>query len=196
MILASASASRLDLLRRAGFDPEVRVSGVAEDDLPPAADPTTVVAILARRKAEAVAAAIPAGEAALVVGCDSLLDVDGVAYGKPRTAAAATDRWHRMRGICGVLRTGHHLIDIATGVSAAAVGASTVHFSHPSDAEIDAYVASGEPRGVAGGFTLAGRGGVFVDAVEGDPSNVMGLSLPLLRRLLAEVGVGVTELWS
>lgn len=196
LVLASASPSRRELLRRAGLDPEVRVSGVAEDDVDPTADPATLVAILARRKAEAVADGLPAGRPALVVGCDSVLDLDGVAYGKPGTAAAAIARWHRMRGRCGVLRTGHHVIDMAAGTSAAGVGASSVHFACPSDAEIEAYVASGEPLGVAGAFTLEGRGSVFIETIEGDPSNVMGLSLPLLRRLLAELGVGVTDLWS
>lgn len=194
LVLASASPARLRLLRAAGIDPEVAVSGVAEEAVR-APDPGTLVARLARLKAEAVAADDRfAGR--LVLGCDSLLDVDGTPRGKPVDAAEAAARWRELRGREAVLRTGHHLLDTASGREASAVGATVVRFGRPSDAEIDAYVATGEPLGVAGGFTLEGRGAPFVEGVDGDPGTVIGLSLPLLRALLAELGHRIVDLWS
>jgi septum formation protein len=169
----------------------VVVSGVPEDDLE-FADVRTAVAELARRKASAVA---PGVADALVIGCDSLLDVGGEAWGKAVSPAEAVERWRLVRGQCGTLLTGHCLIDTATGGSASAVEATTVRFGSPTDAEIDAYVATGEPLAVAGGFTLVGWGAPFIDGVDGDPSNVIGLSLVVLRRLLAELGVAITDLW-
>ena len=148
---------------------------------------------LAQAKAAAVAAGLAGG---LVIGCDSLLDLDGRALGKPASAAEAAARWREMSGRTATLVTGHCVINAATGQRAAAVAATAVRFGTPSEREIAAYVASGEPLAVAGAFTLDGRGGWFVDGIDGDHGNVLGISLPLLRRLLAELGFGVTELWA
>ncbi|WP_432248161.1 nucleoside triphosphate pyrophosphatase [Streptomyces sanyensis] len=194
LVLASASPARLGLLRQAGFDPHVLVSGVDEDALT-ADTPGELALLLAEAKAEAVAAR-PEAAGSLLVACDSVLDLDGVAHGKPADAEEATARWKAMRGRAGVLRTGHCVIDTVTGRRASATASTTVRFGEPSDAEIAAYVASGEPLHVAGAFTLDGRSAPFVDAIEGDHGNVIGLSLPLLRRLLAEVGHSVTDLWT
>ena len=193
-MLASASPARLRLLRDAGFDPVVCVSGVDESAVA-YDDPWVLVAELATLKASTVAATC-ASRDALVVGCDSMLLLDGEVLGKPADKADAIERWRRMRGHTGVLLTGHCLVDVATGRRAADVADTAVRFGTPSDDEIDAYVGTGEPLRVAGAFTIDGRSSVFVDSVDGDPSNVVGLSLPLLRRLLAELGVAVTSLWS
>ena len=190
-VLASGSATRLRVLRDAGIQVEAIVSGMDEttdDGLGTAA----AVAVLAERKADAVA---PLRPGALVLGCDSLLDLDGEALGKPGTAQRATALWHRLSGRQGTLFTGHCLIEAGTGRRAQGVGRTVVRFGRPSDAEIAAYVASGEPLALAGGFSLDGRGAPFVDGIDGDPGTVLGLSLPLLRRLLAELGVAITDLW-
>lgn len=192
LVLASASPARLGLLQAAGLAPDVVVSGVAEDDVD-LDDVRSAVQILAQRKAAAVLA--EAGDA-LVIGCDSMLELDGLALGKPASPGEATARWHAMRGRTGVLLTGHCVIDSATGALAVGVGVTTVRFGRPSDAEVDAYVASGEPLHVAGAFTLDGRSAPFIDGIDGDHGNVIGLSLPLLRRLLCELGVEVTSLWA
>ncbi|KNB51650.1 Maf family protein [Streptomyces caatingaensis] len=194
LVLASQSPARLGLLRQAGLAPEVIVSGVDEDALT-AADPAALALVLAEAKAAAVAAR-PEAAGALVVGCDSVLDLDGRALGKPADAEDATARWKAMRGRSGVLRTGHCVIDTATGRRSSATASTTVRFGEPTDAEIAAYVASGEPLYVAGAFTLDGRSAPFVEGVDGDPGNVIGLSLPLLRRLLAELGTTITDLWA
>jgi septum formation protein len=191
LVLASASPARLGLLRAAGFDPEVQVSGVREDDVD-RTDVAAAVQELATRKAEAVATRT-AG--ALVVGCDSLLDLGGPGLGKPSSPGDAVERWHAMRGREGRLLTGHAVVDTASGARAGEVGCTTVRFGSPSDAEIEAYVATGEPLAVAGAFTLDGRSAPFVDGIDGDHGNVIGLSLPLLRRLLRDLGVEVTDLW-
>jgi septum formation protein len=193
-ILASASPARLALLRSAGMRPDVIVSGVDESGVMAGSDASKVCAELARLKCAAVAGR-PAAAGALVLGCDSVLDFDGEVWGKPDGPAAAVARWHRMRGRSGVLRTGHHLIDNRTGRQAGAVGSTVVRFAAVSDAEIEAYVATGEPLEVAGSFTVDGRGGPFVSGVDGDPGTVIGVSLPLLRELLAELGLAVTDLW-
>ena len=190
LVLASASPARLRLLRDAGLAPDVVVSGVPEDGVP--GTPAEVALELAVRKAQAVAAGAPD---ALVVGCDSVLELDGQALGKPVDAADAVARWHAMRGRSGTLHTGHCVVDTATGTSAAAVASTVVRFGTPTDAEIDAYVASGEPLHVAGAFTLDGRSAPFLDGIDGDAGNVIGLSLPLLRTLLAKVGTELVDLW-
>ena len=193
LVLASASPARLRLLRDAGLDPVVVVSGVDESQVD-APTPAMLVEELARLKAEAVAQTL--GGDHLVVGCDSMLALGGEVLGKPETAEVALERWRRMRGQTGTLLTGHCVVDTGTGKQACGVGATSVRFGTPSDAELAAYVATGEPLGVAGAFTLDGRSAPFVDGIDGDPSNVIGLSLPLLRDLLAQLGVEITELWS
>ena len=196
IVLASGSPARIGVLQAAGLEPEVIVSGVDETAFC-AATPAELAGQLARAKAAAVAAGLPDRLAgALVIGCDSLLDLDGRALGKPASAEEAQARWREMSGRSGTLVTGHCVIDAATGRQAAAVAATTVRFGTPSERQIAAYVASGEPLAVAGAFTLDGRGGWFVDGIDGDHGNVLGISLPLLRRLLARLGFGVTELWA
>ncbi|MFM9372153.1 Maf family protein [Streptomyces sp. Da 82-17] len=194
LVLASQSPARLGLLRQAGIEPEVIVSGVDEDALT-APTPGELARVLAEAKAEAVAGR-DAAAGALVVGCDSVLELDGQALGKPADAEEATARWKAMRGRAGVLQTGHCVIDTTTGRRTSATASTTVRFGEPSDEEIAAYVASGEPLYVAGAFTLDGRSAPFIDGIEGDHGNVIGISLPLLRKLLAELGVGITELWA
>ena len=188
-VLASASPARLGLLRQIGVEPSVLASGVDESGV--TGPPADVALTLAVRKATTVAAGL---SDALVLGCDSVLDLDGEAFGKPEDAADAVDRWRRMRGRSGVLVTGHCLIDTTTGRSAAEIASTVVHFGDLSDAEIEAYVATGEPLRVAGAFTIDGLGGAYVEGVEGDPHNVVGLSLPLLRRLLSDVGLDMTDI--
>lgn len=192
IVLASASPARLAVLRAAGFRPEVMVSGVDETALT-ADTPAELTSRLARAKAAAVASRLRDG---LVIGCDSLLDLDGRALGKPASAADAAARWREMAGRTGILVTGHCVINAATGQRADAVAATTVRFGTLSEREIAAYVASGEPLNVAGAFTLGGLGGWFVDGIDGDHSNVLGVSLPLLRRLLAQLGFDITKLWA
>jgi len=148
---------------------------------------------IARRKAAAVASGVPNG---LVVGCDSMLEFDGAVHGKPASADEARERWARMAGRSGVLHTGHCVIDAATGKQASAVASTVVRFASPDQEEIDAYIATGEPLRVAGAFTIDGRAAPFVESIEGDHGTVVGLSLPTLRRLLAELGVRITDLWT
>jgi septum formation protein len=190
-VLASGSPARLGLLRDAGIDPVVIVSGADESD-PGGLDTAALVAVLAERKAAAVAALRPDD---LVLGCDSMLDLDGTALGKPATADDAASLWHRLGGREAVLYTGHRLIDGQSGREASGVAATIIRFGEPSGAEIAAYVATGEPLQLAGAFSIDGRGAAFVDGIDGDSGNVIGLSLPLLRRLLAEVDIAITELW-
>lgn len=195
LILASASPARLATLRAAGVDPEVIVSDVDEDGVD-AGSPAATTLELARRKAAAVAARVtdPA-PATVVLGCDSLLELGDRPWGKPGTVDAARARWQAMRAGSGILHTGHCLIEPATGRSEAEVASTVVHFADPTDAELEAYLASGEPLTVAGAFTLDGLGAAFVTGIEGDPSNVVGVSLPLLRLMLARLGIGWTDLW-
>lgn len=197
LVLASQSPARLQVLRNAGVEPLVHVSHVDEDALTasmPQATPEELCLALARAKAEAVAP-LYKDQDIIVVGCDSVFDLDGVAYGKPHTAEIAKERWHLMMGRSGTLRTGHWLID-PRGVSAGAVAHTRVHMGTLTEREMDAYLATGEPFHVAGGFTLDALGGAFVEGVEGDPSNVVGISLPTVRKLLGELGVTWTDLWA
>jgi septum formation protein len=202
-VLASASPARLATLRAAGLDPAVQVSSVDEDAVVArygVTDAEDVALVLARAKAEDVAAA--RDDDALVLGCDSVLELDGQAYGKPGTAEEATRRWRAMRGRSGVLHTGHWLVDTrdgdagGTGATLGAVASTTVHFADLADDEIDAYVATGEPLAVAGAFTVDGLGGAYVTRIEGDHHAVVGVSLPLLRELLGEVAVPWHTLWN
>lgn len=192
VVLASASPARLNVLRNAGLDPEVIVSGVDEEAVE-AESPAALALALARAKAAAVADGLTDR---LVIGCDSVLELDGKAYGKPSSPQDAAARWRAMRGRTGRLLTGHCVVEAGTGREAADVAATVVRFGSPTDEEIDAYVASGEPLRVAGGFTLDGLGGWFIEGIEGDPSSVIGIGLPLVRRLLAEVGISVARLWA
>jgi septum formation protein len=206
LVLASASPARLSTLRAAGLEPMVRVSSVDEDAALAAAEaalgeplgPPDVALLLARAKAEDVLAALDRedeDEADLVLGCDSVLDLDGEVHGKPADAGEAVARWRRMRGRSGVLLTGHWLVDRrdpGAGGSGGMVGATAstlVHFADLTDDEVEAYVATGEPLRVAGAFTIDGLGGPYVSGIEGDPSNVVGVSLPLLRDLVVELGL-------
>ena len=209
LVLASASPARRATLVAAGVDPQVRVSSVDEDAVVARYGVTAaedVALVLARAKAEDVAAALFAEgvDDALVVGCDSVLEFEGEVHGKPGTADVARARWLRMRGRSGVLHTGHWLVDLrppgpapdgGSGATLGAVSSTTVHFARLADDEVDAYVATGEPLAVAGGFTLDGLGGAYVTGVEGDHHGVVGISLPLLRELLAEAGVPWHALW-
>jgi septum formation protein len=206
LVLASASPARLQLLKAAGIPADVIVSGVDESAVQ-ADRPDTLSGTLARLKAEAVTARLgqqasptpsdtgPISGHVLVLGCDSVLAFDGEVLGKPTDPDDAVRRWRAMRGRSGVLYTGHCLIDTRTGGSADAVASTTVHFADLSDTEIAAYVATGEPLRVAGAFTIDGFGGAFVDRIEGDPGTVIGLSLPLLRRLMSELGTEIINLW-
>lgn len=205
VVLASASPARLGVLRTAGIDPVVRVSDVDEDAilarlaLAPAEER---VQALADAKADAVTARLIAdgtgGAGTVVIGCDSMLLIDGELQGKPADAAQARLRWHQMAGRDGVLLTGHAIRLIRDGrVVAAATdaGSTVVRMGRPTDDELDAYLATGEPLRVAGALTIDGFGGWFVEGIDGDAGTVLGLSLPLTRRLLADIGVRVTDLW-
>ncbi|HEY6794772.1 MAG TPA: nucleoside triphosphate pyrophosphatase [Kineosporiaceae bacterium] len=203
LVLASASPARRATLSSAGVDPLVLVSGVDEDAVVQSygvTDPADVALVLARAKAEEVATA-DAAAGALVLGCDSVLELDGVGHGKPADAAQAAQRWRRMRGRAGVLHTGHWLVDTrgpddgGSGGTLGAVASTTVHFADVTDDELAAYIATGEPLAVAGAFTVDGFGGAFVTGVEGDHHNVVGVSLPLLRELLGNLGVRWHQLW-
>jgi septum formation protein len=168
----------------------VVVSGVSEEigDIGTA----RAVVVLAERKGNAVVERCPDS---LVLSCDSMLELEGTAYGKPASPGEAMEMWRRLSGNQGVLHTGHCLIDTRTDRRVSRLASTVVRFGTPSVEEISAYVASGEPLAVAGGFTIDGLAAPFIDGIEGDPSNVLGLSLPLFRRMLGERGLSITELW-
>jgi septum formation protein len=196
LVLASASPARLALLRAAGLAPHVMASGVEEQGVE-GMTAEDAARTLAERKADAVVARLAAttDPATLVVGCDSMLSIDGEVRGKPASADQARDWWRTQRGRSGTLVTGHAVVDTATGRRACAVARTVVRFGAPSDDELDAYIATGEPLAVAGACTIDGYGAPFVDGIDGDHGTVIGLSMPLLRRLLDELGVPITDLW-
>jgi len=194
-VLASASPARRRILELAGLRVDVLISGVDESAIT-ATTTTQLAGKLANAKADAVAGRV---HEALVLGCDSMLEFDGVGYGKPANAREARARWQAMAGGTGILHTGHCLLDVHEGYvrkRVTEVGSTTVHFGQPTEEELAAYVESGEPMQVAGGFTLDGLGGWFINGIEGDHGTVLGLSLPLLRQMLATLEVSPPELWS
>jgi septum formation protein len=202
VVLGSASTGRLSVLRTAGIDPVVVVSGVDEDAVIAAhpGSPAEVVLALAEAKADDVVGRLDPDLSAdcVVIGCDSMLLLDGRLCGKPGTAEAARQQWHSMAGRSGELLTGHCAVRLSGGrevARASETGSTTVHFATPSDTDLQAYIAGGEPLSVAGAFTIDGQGGWFVDRIDGDPSNVIGLSLPLMRKLLARTGLSIADLW-
>lgn len=192
VVLASQSPARLATLQSAGIEPEVVVSGVDEDSVA-THNAANLAAALAQMKCRAVAEQI-ADLDALIIGCDSVLAFEGDVLGKPIGPVEAAGRWRRMRGKSGVLHTGHC---VRRGDEEYVETASTVvHFAKITDDEIDAYVATGEPLHVAGAFTIDGLGGAFIRGIEGDHHNVVGLSLPLLRDLVGDLGIAWPSLWN
>jgi septum formation protein len=198
LVLASASPARRRMLLAAGIDPEVIISGI-DESAADATTPETLCLTLARLKAQAVADLLrrrrPTARNTFVLGCDSMLAFDGQVLGKPADADEAVARWQVMRGHTGTLHTGHCVIQMDTGKVAEAVASTLVRFAEVTDAEIEAYIATGEPLKVAGAFTIDGIGGPFVESVDGDPGTVVGLSLPLLRHLLVELDTTITAFW-
>ena len=208
LVLASTSPARLRLLRDGGIEPQTIAPGVDEDAvverltaMGAITGTADMVLALAKAKAEAVLDQ-PDARGALVIGCDSSLEFAGEALGKPHDPHVARERWLAMRGKTGTLFSGHWVIDNRNpepGKLPPAVGrvsASKVHFADLTEAEIDAYVATGEPLKVAGAFTIDGLGGAFLRGIEGDAHTVVGLSLPTLRELVRELGVEYTSLWN
>ena len=201
-ILASASPARRRLLRNIGIAAKVLPSGFDESKVR-LNDPAELVKTLARSKAEAVANQLttsfsdrfPNSQSALILGCDSVLEVNGEIYGKPANPTEAIARWKTMRSQCGRLFTGHALIDVGQQKTIVYSGVTAVYFAEVSDREIEAYVATGEPLNCAGCFAIEGKGGVFIEKIEGCHTNVIGLSLPLLRKMLRELGHDITEFW-
>jgi septum formation protein len=205
VVLGSASPGRLKVLRQAGIDPLVVVSGVDEDaviaELGSCADPDRVTIALASAKASRVADRLEPQIAAdcVVIGCDSMLYIDGALRGKPKSAAEARSQWQSMAGRPGQLHTGHSLIrllDSAIVYRGSESEVTTVRFAVPSASDLAAYLATGEPLRVAGGFTIDGLGGWFIDGVDGDPSSVVGIGLPMTRRLLDAAGLSISQLWA
>lgn len=195
LVLASASPARRFLLESAGLRPEVVVSGVAEDGTEGLA-PTEAVVVLARRKGDAVATGFTGDpDPPVVLACDSLLELDGRAYGKAASAAEVAERWRRMRGATGLLHTGHYAVDTADGRTAAETDTAVVHFGQPTDAEIEAYATTAESLQVAGPFTLEGRSAPWIESIEGNYGTITGVSLPVLRRLLDRLGMAIVDFW-
>lgn len=208
LVLASTSPARLTLLRSGGIEPVTIAPGVDEDLVADRATAAGLIAntadmvhILAKAKAEAVIDH-PDARGAIIIGCDSSLEFDGEALGKPHEPEVARERWLAMRGRSGTLYSGHWVIDNRDprpGVMPPATGkvsSSIVNFANISEREIDAYVATGEPLKVAGAFTIDGLGGAFLRSIEGDTHTVIGLSLPTLRELVLSLGVEYTDLWN
>jgi septum formation protein len=206
LILASASPARLATLRNAGLNPIVRVSNVDEEAIEAsmaAATPSEIAQALAQAKCEKVTQELANNNEltpnTIVIGCDSVFELNGKPYGKPENASQAKSRWQKMMNTTGILHTGHYVTftnQVGDRTTAEATASTQVHLGELSDAEMDAYVDSGEPFAVAGGFTLDGLGGAFVQGVTGDPSNVVGISLPTVRKLLTELGITWTDLWN
>ena len=193
VVLASASPSRKRLLESCGIHPEIMVSGVDEEDPKLASlSPSELVIALAILKAHTVKDA--AGSNALIIGCDSTFEFEGKSLGKPLTAEVAIARAKALRGKTGILHTGHCIIDTAQGIEVSDISSSAVTFGNMHDDEIEAYVASGEPLNVAGGFTLDGLSAPFIDHIAGDPSGIIGLSLPLLRRAVVQLGLSWSQI--
>jgi len=190
-VLASASVARRRLLQTAGIEPLVCASDFDESQVQ-IDEPAQLVKTLAQRKAETVA---PQFESALIIGCDSVLAINGEIHGKPADAEEARQRWQKMQGHFGDLYTGHALIDLCQNRTLVKCQVTRVYFAQLCDRTIDAYVATGEPLKCAGAFALEGRGGLFVEKLEGCHSNVIGLSLPLLRQMLADLEYSVTDFW-
>jgi septum formation protein len=204
VVLGSASPGRRKVLRQAGIDPLIVVSGIDENaviaGLPADASPAQTTTALATAKADSVTQHLSPDIAAdcVVISCDSMLYLNGELHGKPGTQAAAHRQWRKLSGQSGELFTGHCVIRLQDNVVSHRVAdfaVTTVHFGTPSDADLSAYVDSGEPLAVAGGFTIDGYGGWFVDGVEGDPSAVIGIGLPTIRRLFEQCGLSLAELW-
>ena len=208
ILLASKSSGRLATLQAAGVKPLVQVSTVDEDAVLheladqhrmaglPAPSAVEQVQALARAKALDVAASTGSQDAVVIVGCDSMLEIDGRTVGKPVDASEARERWRTMSGSTGTLHTGDFLVRSSDGSTAEGVSSAIIRFGSPSQAEIEAYIASGEPLWCAGAFTIDGLGGAFIEGIDGDPHGVVGISLPLLRRLLGDLGVRWTDLWA
>ncbi len=206
LILASASPARLATLRNAGLNPIVRVSNVDEEAIEAsmaASTPSEIAQALAQAKCEKVTQELADSNEltpnTIVIGCDSVFELNGKPYGKPENASQAKSRWQKMMNTTGILHTGHYVTftnQLGDRTTAEATASTQVHLGELTDAEMDAYVDSGEPFAVAGGFTLDGLGGAFVQGVTGDPSNVVGISLPTVRKLLTELGITWTDLWN
>ena len=206
LILASASPARLATLTNAGVTPVVRVSNVDEEAIErnmASATPSEIAQALAQAKCEKVTQELVDNKEltpnTIVIGCDSVFELNGKPYGKPRDATEAKARWQEMMNATGTLHTGHYVTftnEQGQRASAEATASTQVHLGELSNTEMDAYLNSGEPFAVAGGFTLDGLGGAFVQGVTGDPSNVVGISLPTVRKLLAQLGITWTDLWN
>lgn len=198
LVLASASPARASVLRAAGIEPVIHVSDVDEDalllQLVGAPFPDQVLA-LAQAKCESVAPNFADAAQTCVLGCDSMFELDGQLFGKPHDAQQAKLRLQQMSGRTGTLHTGHWLADPARGRAVGSVASTDVTIAELSSSDIDAYIATGEPLNVAGSFTLDGIGGAYVDGIDGDPSNVVGVSLPLLRELVSELGYSWSDFW-
>ena len=197
-ILASASPARRRLLQGVGIEPIVQVSHFDESQIQ-LSDPAALVKALALRKAETVAAQLDSAgleTPTLVMGCDSVLSLQGEIHGKPADANEAIARWQQMRRQIGELYTGHALLDVTHHRQLVRCQVTRVYFGWVSDRQIAAYVATGEPLACAGCFALEGKGGSLIDKLEGCHSNVIGLSLPLLRQMLDDLGYNLAEFWT